>query len=460
MAHGRTGPDIVANIRYVGASEVRSVSQHERHRTPDGASAIDPERTHLNKVLIGPETQQEALEALWASGVKRPAQQAESPYVQFVLSASSSYFRSERQGPGEWDPERLAEWQDATLTWLTVEYGPDLVHASLHLDEDTPHIHALVVPTYQKKARKPGRKKRGETDEAFEARKAEAEMAQAVRSAGRSSSEQWSRPFARRHSRKSYHMAVECLGLGYGRDFVEEGQPSPGSLTTGQWVRQRSAELAAIGPKAETEAAAILDAAALNAHQMKLDAEAEAQSIFATAAAEAKARAQAFSSLAEMFENRTLKAGNTSPLKPGLPEIMPAAAALIKAQREEIARVAVLDARASELKRREDALFEREAEIEADLLEIRQHRDWLSGMRETMAGYLDRLSGWLRRSDLPDPARDLAHELVGEGDDIHKDILSRGRRLEAHLLAMRQRAQAQPVEPQQELTEDSYGPSR
>lgn len=277
MAHGRTGPDIVANIRYVGASEVRSVSQHERHRTPDGASAIDPERTHLNKVLIGPETQQEALEALWASGVKRPAQQAESPYVQFVLSASSSYFRSERQGPGEWDPERLAEWQDATLTWLTVEYGPDLVHASLHLDEDTPHIHALVVPTYQKKARKPGRKKRGETDEAFEARKAEAEMAQAVRSAGRSSSEQWSRPFARRHSRKSYHMAVECLGLGYGRDFVEEGQPSPGSLTTGQWVRQRSAELAAIGPKAETEAAAILDAAALNAHQMKLDAEAEAQ---------------------------------------------------------------------------------------------------------------------------------------------------------------------------------------
>ena len=65
MAHDRSGPDVVMNIRYAGVSEIRAVTDHEIHRTPDGPSAIDPTRSHLNRVLHGPSTQQQAVELMW-----------------------------------------------------------------------------------------------------------------------------------------------------------------------------------------------------------------------------------------------------------------------------------------------------------------------------------------------------------------------------------------------------------
>lgn len=243
MAHGRTGPDIVQNTRYASASDVRAVSEHERNRTPDGYSAIDPDRSHLNRLLLGPATQQEAVEALYKSGVKRPAAQAEAPFVQMVLSASPGFFRTEGRGVGEWDPERLREWKEATMEWLRSEFGPDLLHVSLHLDEDTPHLHVLIAPTYEKKPRKPGRRKRNETEEEFEERKRQAETAEPVRCVGRASNEYWSRKWCRRDARRSYAAAMAPLGLGYGRDFVGEWDPSPERKDTGKWVREEAARL-------------------------------------------------------------------------------------------------------------------------------------------------------------------------------------------------------------------------
>ncbi|OIQ70446.1 plasmid recombination enzyme [mine drainage metagenome] len=234
-------------VRYAGASEIRAVSRHEKDREPDGSSAIDLTRSHLNKILYGPATQQEALEDLWALGVKKPTAQAEAPYVQMVLSASSSYFRKEGQGPGEWDQAKLDLWIEKTMKWLRDEYGDDFVHASLHVDEDTPHFHVLIVPTYSKRSRVPGRKKRNETDEEFQLRKLEALSAETVRTAGRASSEYWSRKWARLDARKSYHAAVESLGIGYGRDFVGEDQSSPEHKTTGKWVREEAARLSELG---------------------------------------------------------------------------------------------------------------------------------------------------------------------------------------------------------------------
>ncbi|WP_279526879.1 plasmid recombination protein [Modestobacter roseus] len=138
----------------------------------------------------------------------------------------------------------LDEWLERTMEWLQTEYGDDLAHVSLHLDEDTPHLHVLVIPTYAKAARVPGRRKRGETSEEFEARKAAVAAQDTVRTAGRASSPYWSRPFARRDARKSYHAAVEPLGLGYGRDFIGEATgEKPQPKATGKWVREQAAEL-------------------------------------------------------------------------------------------------------------------------------------------------------------------------------------------------------------------------
>ena len=236
-------PKVVMNIRYVGMTKINSVSDHEKNRTPDGPSAIDPSRSHLNKVLLGPRTQADALKALWQTGVQKPAKQAETPYVQMVLSASPEYFRDPDHAAGQWSNDRTRDWMKKTAQWLKSEYGNDCVHISMHLDEDTPHIHALIVPTYEKKPRKPGRQKRGESLDDFETRKREAENAAPVRTVGRSSNEKWKKNFARHDARKSYHQAVEPLGIEYGEDFIGEARPSPAHKPTGTWVKEKAAQI-------------------------------------------------------------------------------------------------------------------------------------------------------------------------------------------------------------------------
>ena len=84
-----------------------------------------------------------------------------------------------------------------------------------------------------------------ETSEDFSSRlDAWEKSSDGVRTVGRSSSDYWSRVWCRRDARKAYHAAVEHLGLGYGRDFVEEGQPSPEHKLTGTWVRETAADIA------------------------------------------------------------------------------------------------------------------------------------------------------------------------------------------------------------------------
>lgn len=261
---------VVLTIRYAGAREISAMTAHETDRRPDGASAIDPTRSALNKVLHGPRTQAEAVQQLLASGVRGPTAQADRAYVQMVLSASPEYFRGPGQGPGEWDQAKLDAWRAATMTWLKGEYGADLVHVSLHLDEDTPHVHVLVVPTYERKPRKPAlRKKSGETPEQLAERVAAWEAAPAVRTVGRSSSEYWSRKWCRREARKSYTAAVEPLGLEYGHDYVGEGLKGPMPTSTAQHVRKKAAAVEAERAEIERKAAALATAAQAIAEDVK-----------------------------------------------------------------------------------------------------------------------------------------------------------------------------------------------
>ena len=243
MAHGRDGPDVVLTIQYADHADVEKMTSHELYRTPDGPSAIDPERSVLNEILHGPPTQAEAVRQMKAAGVKGPTKQAETPFVQIVLSASPGYFRDDPSQVGTWDNEKLRRWKQSTMAWLKKEYGPDLVHVALHLDEDTPHMHVLVVPTYTKKPRRPGRQKKNETLEEFEARRAAAETCVPVRTMSRSSNAYWKRMWARREARVSYWKAMEPLGLGYGHDFVGSGEESPDRKETAQWVRDQAAQV-------------------------------------------------------------------------------------------------------------------------------------------------------------------------------------------------------------------------
>ena len=67
--------------------------------------------------------------------------------VEMLLSASPSYFRPDNpEQAGLYNEERLEDWRQTTMDWLNNRYGKRIVSAVLHLDESTPHIHALLVP--------------------------------------------------------------------------------------------------------------------------------------------------------------------------------------------------------------------------------------------------------------------------------------------------------------------------
>ena len=246
MAH------LVFNIRPAAASDVRNLSAHELHRTPDGNSAIDPERSHLNRVLLGPRTQSEALEALFASGVQRPTAQAEAPYIQIVVGASAEFFRpNDPEAAGTYDPERVEQFQREAMEWLKAKFGDDLLHVSLHLDETTPHMHVLVAPTYEKAARKPGRKKRGETDADFEARKREAAERPTIRTVGRRSNALLSAPNSFQTLRRSLADHLEPLGIEYGEDLRPD---DPDPQTTRQHLKKENPRLQAENNRLMAEA--------------------------------------------------------------------------------------------------------------------------------------------------------------------------------------------------------------
>lgn len=57
------------------------------------------------------------------------------------LGASPEYFGR------PWDQGKIEAWTEASMKWLDMKFGADtVVSATLHLDETTPHIQALVIP--------------------------------------------------------------------------------------------------------------------------------------------------------------------------------------------------------------------------------------------------------------------------------------------------------------------------
>ena len=58
-----------------------------------------------------------------------------------LLGASPEFFGR------PWDQGKIEAWTEASMKWLDMKFGADnVVSATIHLDETTPHIQALVIP--------------------------------------------------------------------------------------------------------------------------------------------------------------------------------------------------------------------------------------------------------------------------------------------------------------------------
>ena len=66
--------------------------------------------------------------------------------MELIVHHPYTYWLTEEMKEIEKNPARLDEWVQANGSYIEEEYGKDnLVRFVLHLDERTPHIHAVTV---------------------------------------------------------------------------------------------------------------------------------------------------------------------------------------------------------------------------------------------------------------------------------------------------------------------------
>ncbi len=118
------------------------IGQHiDRTRCPINA---DPSRADLNKHYIGDRTNlttdinnRIAEGYTGAKAIRKDAVKS----LRFILSGSHERMKElEQQG-------KLGEWVKENFAWMREKYGEkNIMRFTLHMDETTPHIHAVVVP--------------------------------------------------------------------------------------------------------------------------------------------------------------------------------------------------------------------------------------------------------------------------------------------------------------------------
>ncbi|MDR2916271.1 MAG: plasmid recombination protein [Tannerella sp.] len=135
-----------------GAGNDAPISSHiERTVNPSNA---DKDRTHLNRELIvfpeGVKNRTEAIQyRIEHAEIARKISHNQVRAIRVIMTGSPEQMqRIQEEG-------KLDDWCRDSLDWLRKEVGSEnIVSAVLHLDEQTPHIHATVVPIVTGERRK------------------------------------------------------------------------------------------------------------------------------------------------------------------------------------------------------------------------------------------------------------------------------------------------------------------
>lgn len=145
-----TSKRAVLDIQRIGWGALKAHAQHERREIGD-RSHTDPNRTPKNSFAGLDKCPEEAVKRYLERTGAKIDKRNEKPFTRILLSASPEYFRPGRSDQsGTYDARRVKVWTLASMAWLRQEFGYDLVHVALHVDETTPHLHAVIVPTYEK----------------------------------------------------------------------------------------------------------------------------------------------------------------------------------------------------------------------------------------------------------------------------------------------------------------------
>lgn len=140
---------VVMDVKRKSLSSLTGATAHE-NRTGGDLTHVDSERTQLNQRVAYNGHHDSPAKAvadyIKDKNIKIDARNT-TPITSFVLSATPEYFDMKGKEPNK---KKLDAWTNASMKWVLDEFGSDAVHASLHVDEKTPHIHVHIVPTYEK----------------------------------------------------------------------------------------------------------------------------------------------------------------------------------------------------------------------------------------------------------------------------------------------------------------------
>jgi hypothetical protein len=133
----------VAKITNQGSATGKTNHNYRLVEVPNA----DPERKHLNQEYLNNgeknvwELATQRIEHADIKGVRKDAVRG----MEFLITASPDAFGRDTTGLVSTD-YRSSTWVTDNLNFLKQKYGANLVAFTLHQDEKTPHIHAVVVP--------------------------------------------------------------------------------------------------------------------------------------------------------------------------------------------------------------------------------------------------------------------------------------------------------------------------
>ncbi len=138
------GAEVYAIIRTEKVKNWPSLANlYRHHERLAKVENTDPERPIITlKPCAEPNLNQTVRAKIGKQTIRKNAVLAH----EIFCSASPEYFREDAADHGAYDETKMRAWARAAFNYLRKTYGENLVYAVIHLDEATPHIHAMVVP--------------------------------------------------------------------------------------------------------------------------------------------------------------------------------------------------------------------------------------------------------------------------------------------------------------------------
>ena len=174
---------IVLRMKGLFPHQLKGLLMHAR-RSGGDLDHIDHSKTVLNEIIMGAPDWAERLRSRIAKsseanlkaevaacldrkrpkdarvaatrGLKEPWKFTHrGPLREGILSVHHEWFGG--AGATNWDPEKVAAFQDRAVAFLQECFGDTCVHARIDMDEEAPHVHFVLAPWHEKISASRGR---------------------------------------------------------------------------------------------------------------------------------------------------------------------------------------------------------------------------------------------------------------------------------------------------------------